>query len=587
MVPGLEVGRLLGVGGSAAVWLVEDPDGRRFALKIARSPHRDGAAPQDPAAGDRRHGRRAARPAGLAPEQPWSSADAGDAVDAHVARGITGEGSALPPAAGVTEELRLLRRFVHDHLVRVHRTVETDQGPGMLMDLAPGGSLLGLLTSRGPLPVAEVVTALVPIGQALGYLHAEGAQHGDVTPGNILFTSDGRPLLGDLGTGRLLGTDRRADAGTPGFIDPTRRAAFDPGSDVFALAAVAWFALTGRIPGPTDERPPLALINPEVPVTLMHLVEDGLSPDRDRRPTAYDFAATLLRAATPAPVDLVPAVHPSVLPELLTRRRADTAVLAAPVRRAHGGGRPSRRRAAPAAPGRRTPRTADRVPRDSPAPRRRPRNGVPVPSRALLALVAGALAVLLLTVGLTLTDAQEPAVRAGETGGGEQQGSAGPEVAPASTVEPLVALEALVSSRAEAFRAADPALLAGVDVDGSPALAADTDAVRTLADADRRLADLSITIRHAVVLSGQETSAPPFRELPAVSAAPPATEVSVIRATAALSSYTAVPSTGGSGSSIDQEHGRPDPVVAGSQELIFVLWDAGSGWLIHSVLPPP
>lgn len=589
MVPGLVVGRLLGAGGSSAVWLVENPEGQRFALKIARRQHRDEATPAGPAGGDRRHGRRAARPAEQLPHLPHPAAGPGDP------RGSTGERSALHPAAAITEELRLLRRFAHDHLLRVHRIVETDQGPGMLMELAPGGSLLGLLTSRGPLPVAEVVTALVPIGQVLGYLHAEGALHGDVTPGNILFTSDGRPLLGDFGTGRLLGTDRRADAGTPGFIDPTRVTAFDPGSDVFALAAVAWFALTGRIPGPTRERPPLALINPEVPVTLMHLIEDGLSPDRDRRPAAGDFAATLLRAATPAPVDLVPAVHTSVLPELLTRLRPDAAVAAAPGRRGPvGGDRLSRRGAAPAGRGqrrRRTGRAAGRVPRDPPAPRGRPRPGETVPSRALLALVAGALAVLLLTVGLALTvgDAEEPAARAGAAGEGAQQESIGPEDAPASTVEPLVALEALVSSRAEAFRAADAALLAGVDVEGSPALAADTDAVQALADADRSLAELTITIRRAVVLSGQDTSVPAFQELPAISAAPPATEVAVIRATAALSSYTAVRSVaaGSSDSPSGEEHAGADQVVAGSQELVFVLWDAGSGWLIHSVLPPP
>lgn len=589
MVSGLEVGRLLGAGGSSAVWLVEDPEGQRFALKIARRRHRDEAAPACPAGRDRRHGRRAALPAEQLPRLTHPAADSGDP------RESTGERSALHPAAAITEELRLLRRFAHDHLLRVHRVVETDQGPGMLMDLAPGGSLLGLLTSRGPLPVAEVVTALVPIGQVLGYLHAEGALHGDVTPGNILFTSDGRPLLGDFGTARLLGTDRRADAGTPGFIDPTRRTAFDPGADVFALAAVAWFALTGRIPGPTEERPPLALINPEVPVTLMHLIEDGLSPDRDRRPAAGDFAATLLRAATPAPVDLVPAVHTSVLPELLTRRRPEAAASAAPGRRGPvGGDRLSRRRTPAAARGqqpRRTGRAACRVLRDSPAPRGRPRPGETVPSRAPLALVAGAIAVLLLTVGLALTlgDPQEPAARAGAAGGGGQQKSAGPAGAPASTVEPLVALEALVSSRAEAFRAADAALLAGVDVEGSPALAADTNAVQALADADRSLADLSITIRHAVVLSEPDTSVPALQKLPAVSAAPPTTEVVVIRATAALSSYTAVQSvaTDSSDSSSGGERTGSDPVVAGSEELIFVLWDAGSGWLIHSVLPPP
>ncbi len=572
---GLRVGRLLGRGGSSTVWLVTDDGGRQSALKVVRAPAATSAS-----------------------------------------------------AADVEQELRLLQRFAHEHLLRVHRVVHTDRGPGLLMDLAKGGSLLGLVTSRGPLPIPEVVTALVPVAQALDFLHGAGALHGDVTPANILFTEEGKPLLGDFGTGRVLGSPPGAIAGTPGFLDPARQGSFDPGADVFALAAVAWFALTGRVPGPTEQRPPLALIVPEVPPQLVQLIEDGLDVDRDCRPTADRFARTLLASAVPAPVDLVAAVHASVLPELLTRR-ADTPTAvpsrwervtrrAVPRRRRNGDapsgarpGRPSRHGVARGDPGtgRRRARRAGRARAAITGGRQ---------ARGALGVLAGLVAVALLLAGIALTLGwNEPRELAdGSTPAGQPEGTGQedptpdglqggpllpadssppegpPTVDPATvdpatvdpaTEDPVTALDRLAARRATAFGRADPAILADVDVQGSPAMSTDVAAVTALADTGTVLRDLSIDIRDAVVLSGADLAAlPQMDSLPAVAAPPGGTEVAVVRATAAVSSYTEATSAP------PPPDPRPSPLTAaGRQELVFVLWSTEPGWRIHSVVSPP
>ena len=401
-----------------------------------------------------------------------------------------GVGASSPAEEDVLHrELRLLRHLHHEHLVRVHGILETDQGPALLMDLAVGGSLLDLVRSRGPLPMAEVVTTLVPVAQSLGHLHQAGALHGDITPGNILFTHEGKPLLSDFGTGRLLGAEQLDMSGTPGFVDPASTTAYDAGIDVFALSAVAWFALTGRVPGPSEQRPPLALIVPEVPDALMHLIEDGLSSDRERRPSAASFARTLLAASTPGAVNLVPAVHASVLPELLTRRsgnrpaeptsrwgrlaarraerrrarrtpRGDAITIRRSgsqrrPRRSHveysrpaDGRQPSPSRGAPVGsgpdrgfgpggrlerPGRATPRASDRR---STVDRRTTREDSPGQSRVrrLLAVALGCTAVVLLVVGIALTIRglpgsdqvlTEPAMQGGEPPAIEPSGYSG------------------------------------------------------------------------------------------------------------------------------------------------------------------
>ncbi|MFJ6003171.1 serine/threonine-protein kinase [Arthrobacter sp. NPDC092385] len=614
-VPGLRVGRLLGRGGSSSVWLVTDDGDQRFALKVAQGRPPEESAGRTPADDGGRRGRRAARAPGEAspgapPEHP----------ELHPAA-PSGAGAADEVAA----ELRLLQRFAHDHLVGVHRILETDQGPGLLMDLAPGGSLLALVTSRGPLPIAEVVTALVPIAQVLHHLHGAGALHGDVTPGNILFTHEGKPLLGDFGTGRLLGSDHGRRTGTPGFLDPIRKDSFDTGADVFSLAAVSWFALTGRIPGPTEQRPPLARIIPDVPPQLMQLVEDGLSSDRDRRPTADHFARILMSSAAPEPVNLVPAVHPSVLPELLTRRTDTPSVERVPRRRrllrGAAGRAPGRTAAArrPPSAGRRASsgrpgtgsarfRRGGQDVRDEPVMRRR------------FAVAAGLAAVVLLVAGiaLTLRDMPGPAAGAGRSAGEEASGpatslaaprQAAPQAAddeskgqgagrrppaeaavPEAAVEaalapdPVIALGGLAALRASAFAAADPAVLARVDVEDSPAMTADRDAVAALAESGTSLRDLSITIRDASLLAEADVAALPVGALTAASAPPASTEVALVRATAALSSYTETGTT----AEAPLPGAPPGPLMAaGQQELVFVLWDAGGGWRIHSVVAPP
>ena len=130
----------------------------------------------------------------------------------------------------------------------------------LVLDLAPGGSLARLVAGRGPLPPGEVVTVAVPLAQALADVHARGLVHGDVTPANVLFAADGRPLLSDLGVSRLLGEGSTETAGTSGFVDPAVLAGGTrPAADVHGLAATCVAALTGSPPyddGGARVRPP-------------------------------------------------------------------------------------------------------------------------------------------------------------------------------------------------------------------------------------------------------------------------------------------------------------------------------------------
>ncbi len=77
----------------------------------------------------------------------------------------------------------------------------------------------------------------MPLAQALASVHAQGLVHGDVTPANVLFAADGRPMLSDLGISRLLGSPAAEVGGTGGYLDPAVVAGAAPGpaSDVHGL----------------------------------------------------------------------------------------------------------------------------------------------------------------------------------------------------------------------------------------------------------------------------------------------------------------------------------------------------------------
>jgi len=485
---GFRVIRWLGSGAAAHVWLVaEEQGGAEYALKVFRP--QNGPDPADAAA-----------------------------------------------AAEAGRERQLLGAAAHDHLVPALRVIPTDAGPGLLLQHAAGGSLAALVAARGPLSVAETVTVLTPIAQALAFLHARGMTHGDVAPGNVLFTEHGKPLLSDFGVARPVGSIRSVPGGTPGFFAPEAAApsrpeqGLEPDADVYALAALGWYMLTGRVPARTVKRPPLRVMVPDVPVTLVELLEAGLSEAAAERPGAEEFARRAFRAARPEPVDLAAAVHPSVAPKLLTRRiakgkdrRPALSRLLGHICRGRVRGTTRRR------PGR--SRSRSRSLPSSPRAERKPRHeAAAAAGRAGRAgrtaggrRYGGVLAAGLLAVGLAAAVLVGAAIAGAGQGAPPASVHAGPAASPAAPAsqgsgasarvmpgkhaaavtgdDPAAAVEGLTWLRTEALLARDARLLAQVNAEGSPAMAADRQVIAALEEREHRFSGLSVEVSHAAVVS--------------------------------------------------------------------------------------
>lgn len=176
------------------------------------------------------------------------------------------------------EDLDRLRREAvqvaavpHPHLVRVRSVLPVDGGVAVVSDFAERGSLTVLLAVRGSLTPGEVLTIGAPVATALAAIHAKGRVHGRVSATNVLFASDGRPLLADFGLSSL--------------PNPADGAA--PAEDVLALAEALAITL--------DRDPP-----PQLRACL----DRAMSADPAARPSATEFARHLRRTGRPAPLRL-------------------------------------------------------------------------------------------------------------------------------------------------------------------------------------------------------------------------------------------------------------------------------------------
>jgi hypothetical protein len=229
-------------------------------------------------------------------------------------------GSGAVDLARIRREATVLTELDHPHIVRVFEVVHDGDGVALAMQFAAGGSLADLLVERGRLSPGQVVAVAAPVADALASAHRRGVLHGDVKPANVLFTSDGEPLLSDFGVARTLGQLTSDQAtGTAEYLAPELLDGSppDPRADVYSLGIVCYQALAGVLPytGPA----PLAVVRaadlgahdrldtiPGVPGPLASVVEQAIDRDPGRRFGTADAFARALRGAVPADAPSLP-----------------------------------------------------------------------------------------------------------------------------------------------------------------------------------------------------------------------------------------------------------------------------------------
>ena len=167
-------------------------------------------------------------------------------------------------------EAHKLQSLSHPNIVRVMDCDRDGHTVFMTMEYLAGESLQKRLRSRASAALDETaaLSLIADVGGALEFAHRNGIVHGDLKPGNIILTERG-PKVIDFGMARFIARPGDAvpvepaaqstpKAVTPRYASPEMVAGHDPepADDVYALACIAYEALTGRHPfGKTSDAP--------------------------------------------------------------------------------------------------------------------------------------------------------------------------------------------------------------------------------------------------------------------------------------------------------------------------------------------
>jgi eukaryotic-like serine/threonine-protein kinase len=211
----------------------------------------------------------------------------------------------LPPELAYRTEIksRFLReaemaaQLAHPNIVPIYSVDEKDGLVFFIMACIDGDNLAKRMSTRGPLPVAEVRRIMREVSGALAFAHARKFIHRDIKPDNILIDKDdGRAIVTDFGIARAVqdGQETRLTAtgiaiGTPAYMSPEQCAGdreIDGRADLYALGTLGYQMLAGRLPFEATSTPAL----------LVKQLSEKPAPIVDRRPdTPPDLAGIIMR----------------------------------------------------------------------------------------------------------------------------------------------------------------------------------------------------------------------------------------------------------------------------------------------------
>ena len=226
-------------------------------------------------------------------------------------------------------EAKAAAQIKSPHVVQMfNHGVTADGMPYIVMELMEGESLLERLDRAGMMAPADVAEVIDQTTNVLVKAHGLGIVHRDLKPDNLFLVSGGRGLFVkvlDFGLAKLsqaaqisVVTATNVVAGTPHYMSPEQLLStknVDGRTDLWALAVVAYRALTAKLPFAGETIPELTLnvfqgkFAPpsSIRADLVHPLDAWFarafhSEIEQRFQSADEFAAAFRSAVSQAPV---------------------------------------------------------------------------------------------------------------------------------------------------------------------------------------------------------------------------------------------------------------------------------------------
>ncbi len=227
------------------------------------------------------------------------------------------------------DEARIAVELTHRNIVQVFDFGKADGELFLAMELIEGKDLRTVMTqavARDALPEVAIAAYIISeVASGLDYAHRKadgygsplGIVHCDVSPSNVMLSTEGDIKILDFGIARATfasALERRRLRGKPRYMSPEQTTGETPSaaSDVFALGIIAWELFTGSplfrgndlravLEAVRRTDPPrIDQINPRVPGEIADAVAISLRREPEARGTAADLVNACTRAAMPA-----------------------------------------------------------------------------------------------------------------------------------------------------------------------------------------------------------------------------------------------------------------------------------------------
>lgn len=205
------------------------------------------------------------------------------------------------------EEAQRLAKFESiDGIVKIFDSFIENETAYIIMEFLDGRTLKSVLKEKGKISYQEAIGYILPVLNALNEVHKSGIIHRDIAPDNIFISKDGKVSLIDFGAARYATTLHSKSLSVilkPGYAPEEQyrtRGNQGPWSDVYAIAATLYRAITGKVPEESLERTTddslkePSKLGVEIPKSLENAIMNALNiKAEDRIQTAKEFADAL------------------------------------------------------------------------------------------------------------------------------------------------------------------------------------------------------------------------------------------------------------------------------------------------------
>ncbi|GJP44737.1 hypothetical protein CLOM_g4094 [Closterium sp. NIES-68] len=162
----------------------------------------------------------------------------------------------------VKREIKILRLFMHPHIIRQYEVIETPTDIFVVMEYVKCGELFDYIVEKGRLAEDEARKFFQQIISGVEYCHRNMVVHRDLKPENLLLDAKGNIKIADFGLSNVMrdGHFLKTSCGSPNYAAPeviSGKLYAGPEVDVWSSGVILYALLCGSLPFDDENIPSL------------------------------------------------------------------------------------------------------------------------------------------------------------------------------------------------------------------------------------------------------------------------------------------------------------------------------------------